>query len=71
MIEMNVGYLKECIKNLPDDMPVYVACRGMSNYNFTKNRAKHKTDTFAVIYENKILIITDEYSVEEGDKCYV
>lgn len=25
-MEMNIGKLKDIIKNLPDDMPVFVAC---------------------------------------------
>ena len=33
-MEMNVGRLKEIIKDLPDDMLVFVGCEGYCNYDF-------------------------------------
>ena len=35
-MEMNVGYLRKLIKELPDNMPVFVACAGFCNYDFEK-----------------------------------
>jgi len=62
-MEMNVGYLKELIKELPDDMPVFVACEGYTNFDFMEEQPKHETDTFAIVYKGK-LFITDECAVE-------
>ena len=62
-MEMNVGKLREEIKNLPDDMPVFVACEGCCNFDFAKNEVRGGTDTFAVLHDGK-LFITDEYDVE-------
>ena len=62
-MEMNVGLLKEIIKNLPDDMPVFVGCEGYCNYNFEKGRPKSGTDTFGIVYGEK-LFITDDCAIE-------
>lgn len=61
--EMNVGYLKELIKDLPDDMPVFVACQGYCNYDFVNQKPWDDTDTFAIVYDGK-LIISDPCAVE-------
>lgn len=65
-MEMNVGFLKNLIKDLPDDMPVFVGCQGYTNYDFKKNEPYESTDTFAVEYEGK-LFITDECAIETAD----
>lgn len=62
-MEMNVGKLKEIISELPDDMPVFVACEGYCNYDFQTNKPYSETDTFAIIHEEK-LFITDDIAVE-------
>lgn len=64
-MEMNVGYLKDVIKDLPDDMPVFVACEGNCNYDFKHVHPIENTDTFAIVYDGK-LFITDENAVETG-----
>ena len=56
-MEMNVGKLKQEIANLPDDMPVYVACERTTNYY------KSDTDTFAIVKDGKLFIV-DECTVE-------
>lgn len=61
-MEMNVGYLKDVIKNLPDDMLVFVACNGDCNYDFIHGVPRDGTDTFAIIHDGK-LFITDQYNV--------
>jgi len=63
-MEMNVGLLKEVIKNLPDDMPVFVGCQGYSNYNFEEKAPWEDEDTFAIVHEGK-LFITDACAVED------
>ena len=65
-MEMNVGKLKQELKDLPDDMPVFVACEGYCNYNFGKQEPFDSTDTFTIIHEGK-LFITDECAVDTGD----
>lgn len=66
-IEMNVGYLKDVIKDLPDDMPVFVACQGECNYNFDRKQPFDGTDTFGIVHDGK-LFITDDCAVEIGDE---
>ena len=65
-MEMNVGKLKEIIKNLPDDTPVFVACQGYCNYDFDHMQPVADTDTFGIVHDGK-LFITDEYAVETGN----
>lgn len=65
-MKMNVGKLKDIIKNLPDDMPVFVACQGYCNYNFDRGQPCKETDTFGIVYDGK-LFITDECAVETGN----
>lgn len=65
-MEMNVGKLKEIIKDLPDDMPVFVACQGYCNYNFDRKQPFDDTDTFGIIYDGK-LFITDNCAVDIGN----
>lgn len=65
-MEMNVGYLKDVIKDLPDDMPVFVACQGECNYDFYRKQPCKETDTFGIVYDGK-LFITDECAVETGN----
>ncbi len=64
---MTVEYLRNVIKNLPDEIPVYVACNGLCNYNFKEKRPREKTDTFAIVWQEKMLVITDECSVDVGN----
>ena len=65
-MEMNIGYLKDVIKDLPDDMPVFVACQGECNYDFYRKQPCKETDTFGIVYDGK-LFITDECAVETGN----
>ena len=65
-MEMNVGYLKDVIKDLPDDMPVFVACQGECNYDFYRKQPCKDTDTFGIVHDGK-LFITDECAVDIGD----
>lgn len=65
-MEMNVGYLKDVIKDLPNDMPVFVACQGYCNYNFDRKQPFDGTDTFGIVHDGK-LFITDDCAVEIGD----
>ena len=65
-MEMNVGYLKDFIKDLPDDMPIFVACQGYCNYDFDRRRPCEDTDTFGIVHDGK-LFITDDCAVEIGD----
>lgn len=62
-MDMNVGLLKSLIKDLPDDMQVFVGCQGYCNYNFAKKKPFDDTDTFAIMYDGK-LFITDECAVD-------
>ena len=50
-MEMNVGMLKELLKNLPDDMSVFVGCEGYCNYNFEEGQPMPDTDTFGIVYD--------------------
>lgn len=63
---MNVGKIKEIIKNLPDDMPVFVACQGYCNYNFDSKQPFEDTDTFGIIHDG-MLFITDNCAVDIGN----
>lgn len=63
-MKMNVGKLKEFIKDLPDDMEVFVGCQGYSNFDFKNNEPWEDSDTFTIIYKGK-LFITDECAVED------
>lgn len=65
-MEMNVWYLKNLIKDLPDDTPVFVACDGCCNYDFIFNQPHINTDTFAIVHDGK-LFITDEVPVNTGN----
>ena len=65
-MEMNVGYLKELLNDLPDDMPVFVACQGFCNYNFDRKQPFEDTNTFGIVYDGK-LFITDDCAVDIGD----
>lgn len=60
---MTVGLLKELIRNLPDDMEVFVGCQGYSNYDFANKRIHTDSDTFAIVHDEK-LFITDECAIE-------
>ena len=62
-MEMNVGKLKEIIKDLPDDMLVFVGCEGYCNYDFEEGQPYCDTDTFAIVYKGK-LFITDDCAIE-------
>lgn len=65
-MEMNVGYLKDLIKDLPDDMPVFVACQGYCNYDFDCKQPCEDTDTFGIVHDGK-LFITDDCAVDIGN----
>jgi hypothetical protein len=65
-MKMNVGMLKEIIKNLPDDMLVFVGCEGYCNYNFEEEQPMDDTDTFAIVHDGK-LFITDPCAIEIGN----
>lgn len=65
-MEMNVGYLKYVIKDLPDDMPVFVACEGYCNYDFDRGQPCEDTDTFGIVHDGK-LFITDDCAVDIGN----
>lgn len=65
-MEMNIGKLKDIIKDLPDDMPVFVACQGYCNYDFDRGQSCEDTDTFGIVHDGK-LFITDECAVETGN----
>ena len=65
-MEMNIGKLKDIIKDLPDDMPVFVACQGYCNYNFDREHPCEDTDTFGIVHDGK-LFITDDCSVDIGN----
>lgn len=54
---MNVGYLKELIKDLPDDMEIFVGCQGYSNFDFCKNKSWADSDTFAIVHDGKLLLL--------------
>ena len=62
-MEMNVGMLKDLLKDLPDNTQVFVACQGYCNFDFNKNKPYEDTDTFAVVHDEK-LFITDDCAVE-------
>ena len=64
--EMSIGKLKDIIKNLPDDMPVFVACQGYCNYNFDSKQPFEGTDTFGIVHEG-MLFITDNCAVDIGN----
>lgn len=61
-MEMNVGLLKENIKELPDDTPVFVGCQGECNYDFKKKKPRTGTDTFVIVHDGKVFI-TDEHNI--------
>ena len=63
-MEMNVAMLKDIIKDLPNDMEVFVGCQGYSNFDFKQNEPWEDTDTFAIVHEGK-LFITDECAIED------
>ena len=63
---MTVGYLKEIINNLPNDMEIFVGCQGYSNFDFCKNNRWADSDTFAIVHKEK-LFITDECAIEDGE----
>ena len=65
-MEMNIGKLKDIIKDFPDDMPVFVACQGYCNYDFKHRKPREKTDTFGIVHDGK-LFITDECAVDIGN----
>lgn len=65
-VEMNVEYLKKIIQDLPDDMPVFVACQGYCNYDFDRNKSFDDTDTFGIVHDGK-LFITDDCAVDIGN----
>lgn len=65
-MEMHVGKLKKLLNDLPDDMPVFVACQGYCNYDFDRGQSCEDTDTFGIVHDGK-LFITDDCSVDIGN----
>lgn len=65
-MEMNVRFLKDIIEDLPDNMPVFVACQGFCNYDFGNKKPFDDTDTFGIVHDGK-LFITDECNVDIGN----
>lgn len=63
-MEMNVGLLKEVIKDLPDDMPIFVGCEGYTNYDFENGKLVEDDDTFTIVHNGK-LFITDSAAIED------
>lgn len=63
---INVGSLKELIKDLPDDMPVFVGCQGYTNYDFKNQKPFDDEKTCVIPYKGK-LFITDEVYIETED----
>lgn len=61
---MNIKMLKEIIRELPDDMEVFVGCQGYSNYDFRHDEPWEDSDTFAIIHDGK-LFITDSCALED------
>ena len=41
-MKMTVGKLREEIKNLPDNMPVFVGCEGYTKFDDLEERINHK-----------------------------
>lgn len=67
-MEMNVGKLKEILKNLPDEMQVFVGCEGYCNYDFEEGRPMDDTDTFGIVYDGKLFIVdTGAIETETGE----
>lgn len=62
-MEMNIGVLKDLIKDLPNNTQVFVACEGYCNYDFKNHKPYDDTYTFAIIHDGK-LFITDDCAVE-------
>lgn len=62
-MKMNVGMLKNLIKDLTDETQVFVACEGYCNYDFENNEPLEDTDTFAIVHDGK-LFMTDSCAVE-------
>ena len=62
-MEMNIGKLKSILEHLPDDMLVFVGCQGYCNYDFEEGQPYRDTDTFAIVYKDK-LFITDACAIE-------
>ena len=60
---LNIKYLKSIIKNLPDDMEIFVGCQGYTNYDFKRGCMPEDSDTFAIVHDGK-LFITDECAIE-------
>lgn len=61
---MNVGLLKELIKDLPNDTQLFVGCQGYCNYDFKNQKPHDDTDTFAIVHGEK-LFITDDCAIED------
>lgn len=62
-MKMNVGKLKEILKDLSDDMLVFVGCEGYCNFDFKEGQPYRDTDTFGIVYDGK-LFITDTCAIE-------
>jgi hypothetical protein len=63
---MNIKMLKEIIRELPDDMEVFVGCQGYSNYNFNESKCLEDSDTLSIVYDGKLFII-DSCALEDAN----
>lgn len=54
--KFTVKDLKKVLKNLPEDMEVFVACEGYSNWNFKENRPWNDDPTLYEIRDGKLFI---------------
>ena len=53
---LTVRRLKEILSTLSDDMEVYVACEGYSNWNFKENRQWPDQETVYKVMDGKLFI---------------
>lgn len=67
---MKIGDLKEIIKDLSDDMEVFVGCQGYSNFNFSEGKPFDDDETFAIVHDGK-LFITDACAIEVEEDKYI
>ena len=54
--EMTVKDLKQILNGLPDNMEVFVACEGYSNWNFKENRPWNEDPTLHEVRDGKLFI---------------
>ena len=54
--KFTVKDLKKVLENLPEDMEVFVACEGYSNWNFKEDRPWNDDPTLYEIIDGKLFI---------------